>query len=195
GLGTLYEAGAGVERDLGRAAALLKQGCDLGNPPGCAGLAMHLMVGAGVAADPVGGLTYLEKACDQSLIESCWLLGEAYWSGGPGVPRDPKRAARFLQKACDAGVAASCSTWGLSFAFHPREGDRPSPAVQADDARALALFRNGCDGGDPKGCNYLASLYRYGTGVAKDMDRYRALAKKSCDAGYKAACDELARTP
>jgi uncharacterized protein len=65
--------------------------------------------------------------------------------------------------------------------------------VPQDPTHAADLFRRGCDGGNPAGCNHLGLLYEHGRGVAQDSGRAIDLFQKACDAGSELGCGNLAR--
>jgi TPR repeat protein len=70
--------------------------------------------------------------------------------------------------------------------------------VPKDPARAVALFKQACDGDDAIGCSRLANAYAHGRGVAVDearavalYGRSIALLTPSCDKGDAQDCDAL----
>lgn len=65
--------------------------------------------------------------------------------------------------------------------------------VVQDAARAVALERKACDGGDMSRCAKLAYRYANGTGVAQDAAKAVALFQKACDGGEMRASKHLGR--
>src|SRR5205085_3392913 len=63
---------------------------------------------------------------------------------------------------------------------------------QHDDARAAAIYRLGCDGGNQTMCVALAGLYEAGHGVAPDAARAAELYRAACPS-EPLACTSLAR--
>ena len=65
-----------------------------------------------------------------------------------------------------------------------------------DEARAAALYEQGCNGGDAHGCTNLGSMILQGSGgLAPDRFRAAALFKRGCDAGHEDGCKALAALP
>src|SRR5438094_5062081 len=77
----------------------------------------------------------------------------------------------------------SCNNLGLMYG----NGD----GVAKDAARAAALYRKACDGGDARGCTNLGVMYANGDGVAKDAAQAVALNRKACDGGDAGGCTNL----
>jgi hypothetical protein len=81
-LGIMYyyggrgEVQGGVEQDLSRALALLKQACDGGDAIGCRYLAVMYYVGRGVEEDRSRALALYKQACDGGDAHGCDRLAE-----------------------------------------------------------------------------------------------------------------------
>jgi TPR repeat protein len=102
--------------------------------------------------------------------------------GGVGAAVPAPRDLTTVERACDDGRAASCTDAGR---LH---SDSQGPQ---DHARAAALFRKGCDGGDAAGCRLLGDAYGSGRGVEKDAARSARYVSKGCDLGDPGACTNL----
>jgi hypothetical protein len=63
--------------------------------------------------------------------------------------------------------------------------------VARDPARAAALYKQGCDGGEAGDCTMLGLKYAEGKGVAHDPARAVALYKQGCDGGDSVGCTML----
>ena len=63
--------------------------------------------------------------------------------------------------------------------------------VVMDDMQAVALYRQGCEGGTAVGCIYLGALYEVGHGVAQDDDQAAALFRQACEGGNERGCSLL----
>jgi uncharacterized protein len=66
-----------------------------------------------------------------------------------------------------------------------------SGGVAKDDARAVELFRKGCDAGVAMGCLDLGVMVASGRGVTKDPKKARELFDQACQAGVTDGCDKL----
>lgn len=92
----------------------LGQGCEQGDGPGCAALALQYFRGGlpgdaqGVARSPERGVDLAMRACDLDAAIGCSLLAKALASG-EGVPQDLRRASALAAKACGDADAAGCS--------------------------------------------------------------------------------------
>ena len=137
--------------------------------------------------DTQGGWKDLVTACDASFPSGCYELGAF------GVEVDdeyidwqvPVRTVHGFDRACSLGLAKGCRGYGILLA-HGKFIDR-------DDARALALFGQACNGGDGEGCTWAARLlsgtvgYGEPSTVPKDPGRVAAFEKKAADA-YEVSC-------
>ena len=60
--------------------------------------------------------------------------------------------------------------------------------VPKDDARAIAYYRKGCDGGAAHACTNLGTRYQDGRGVAKDEAQSAVLYRQACVGGDGEGC-------
>jgi TPR repeat protein len=142
-LGSLYEKGTGVPKDLGRAAKLYENSCDGGHEWGCYALAYAYADGDGVTKDEARALALFEKACDAQYLPGCSQLGYRL-EKGQGTKRDDPRAASLYARACEGDEAWAC--WRLGEAYAAGRG------VPADAARASTLRAKACKGGEERAC-------------------------------------------
>ncbi|MDF0676542.1 MAG: tetratricopeptide repeat protein [Nitrospira sp.] len=70
-----------VPQDKVQAAALLRKGCDGGQPNDCFKLGAMFDIGKGVPQDIVQAAALYRKACDGGVAESCFNLGVSYENG------------------------------------------------------------------------------------------------------------------
>lgn len=103
-----------VLNDVVEAQKWLDQGCEQGDGPGCAALAVHYFRGGlpgdaqGVGRLPQRGVELAMRACDLDAAIGCSLLAKAL-ANGEGVPQDLRRASELATKACGDADAAGCS--------------------------------------------------------------------------------------
>ncbi|MFO0619229.1 MAG: tetratricopeptide repeat protein [Polyangiaceae bacterium] len=143
-MGRLLEQGRTVERDVVRAAAAYRKGCDASYGKSCVRLANLIRGGvvpggdvevstlseracelgdgdgcanAGIArrATPEEAIARFEKGCTLKSVAACDQLAE-YFTTGEFVPVDDVRAVAARAKACALGHLASC----------PGAGDPPA---------------------------------------------------------------------
>ena len=67
---------------------------------------------------------------------------------------------------------------------------QPDTGAVKTSADILRL-KKACDGGDMRGCAFLAINYASGRGVAKNLPMANRLYKKLCDSGHMSSCSEL----
>ena len=178
-LADVYDLGAGVAADAGRASTLLDGACGQGDHEACARLGQRLFDGKGGAVDPARAVALLTADCTASTGLSCVVLGGAM-SRGAGVPVDPGRGMALVKSACDAGVPAACTRMGQAALI--------GEGVPMDPRGAGVLFDRTCAAGDGIGCDALAGMVERGTGMPKDPSRAIALKLQACMHGAPKAC-------
>jgi TPR repeat protein len=161
----------GPDRDLRRAAAVLRKACDAGNADGCGGLAWQHGTGMGVPRrDRAQAAKLDERACDGGVLGSCAALA---WSLTLGVDtNNGPRALELALRACDGGAPNGC--WVAGFILGA------SGVVPRDSARAARFYDRGCKGGDPTACAAFAIALTTGEGIARDRPRGLELARTIC---------------
>jgi|KBSMisStaDraftv2_1062788.scaffolds.fasta_scaffold1191868_2 hypothetical protein len=60
--------------------------------------------------------------------------------------------------------------------------------VARDKAKAMALYKKACIGGEMTGCYDLGVCDQVGCGVARDEAKAAALFQQACSGGVKGAC-------
>jgi TPR repeat protein len=91
-LSLLYELGQFVEKDLLKAAELLKKAADLGDAYSMATLGLALISGGG-KHEEARGLEYVRAAAEKNHEAALFELAAYYRRGLYGLPRDVERAA------------------------------------------------------------------------------------------------------
>ena len=170
-LGVMYAQGRGVERNVERAIALFRIGCDAGNAPACNNLGLLLAENVGDA--PSDSEDAYRKACDGGSALGCRNLGLVLSRRDP-PDTDGARAA--FTRACDAELPPACTNLGLL-----------ASAAHEDD-RAVQLFQGACDAGDPVGCRYMGMAYLTGRGMPRGTAPARVWLDRACAGGDGAGC-------
>lgn len=132
GLGTLYERGLGVIRNLQKAQEYYSLACKNGDSFGC--FHAQMLESGELAVD------YHSTLCDEEVGSSCLRLANLYYHGR-GVAKDKKNAVLYYQKACSLKNAEGC--FNLGVLYNNQEGD-----LDKNPEIALAYF-------------YLAKQYLY----------------------------------
>jgi TPR repeat protein len=63
--------------------------------------------------------------------------------------------------------------------------------VGADEAEAVSLYRQACDGADALACKNLGGMYENGKGIGKDDAQAVTFYRKACDANFGPGCTSL----
>ncbi|AQW81446.1 tetratricopeptide repeat protein [Campylobacter pinnipediorum] len=97
--------------------------------------------------------------------------------------KDYKNAYLNFNKACKEGVKKAC-TMNAIMLFN-------GSGVKKDNAQAEQIFEKMCNENEFMACEKLGEMYAYGLtkNKQKDEEKTKALFKKSCDGGYKPACE------
>ena len=180
--GSLYFRGAGVARDLAKAASLFDKSCAAGFGTACFNLGTMQVEGMGISQDLQRARALFTKACEAGEPSGCSELG---WMlvGGKGVEPDYEKGKRLFTEACLGGFPSGCVN--LAYMYSAGQG------VPKDYERALMLNRQACDGGGAGGCAALALMINRGWGVAPDPAKAAALYERACDGGSPAGCNGL----
>ncbi len=179
-LGGMSEAGEGMKANVDRAAQLYTRGCDAGDARGCGRLGLLEQAGKGVDVDESRAALHLQKGCDAGLVEACVALPDALEKLHGTFDASTVVA---LARACELGAPKGCFTAG--FAYDEGRG------VTADQAKATALYRRGCDAGDGSACGNLA--VRMPEKTDADRKRNAALLRRACDLNDPSGCMNLAQ--
>ncbi len=68
----------------------------------------------------------------------------------------------------------------------------PGEGVLKDPDRAVRLFTQGCDGGDPYGCEDLGGAFQ-ARGTPADLSRALEFYRRACELGLSSSCQFAAR--
>jgi TPR repeat protein len=120
--------------------------------------------------DPQTRIAPLRQACEQDVLEACFLLGE-------DLPRSSSRnseAEQALSRACDGGVLLACRSLGGLL----------NDEVEERSDRS----RQACDGGDREACLHLGVVLH----GARRLDLAESLLRRTCELGSGEACLYLA---
>ncbi len=86
-----------------KAAPLLKEAAELGNPDAMAVYGSALLLGTGVAENGLEAVKWLQMAIDLKQIGAASVLGMAYATGKAGVKPNHKLARELLRQAAAEG--------------------------------------------------------------------------------------------
>ncbi len=123
----------------------------------------------------------------RSVFSSVTALAALTFAAPVYAQESDKTLAEY-EAECDAGTLASCHEAGRAYML----GDEHPADVEADDARAIALFTKACDADYGDSCNHLA---RMGERAAEDSPlraQVIPLFTKGCELESSGACNNLA---
>ena len=100
----------------------------------------------------------------------------AYYASGLMEADKLAEAAPYFEKACNA-AAIPLACHNLGFAIWSGAG------MPKDDARAMKLFTQVCDGGTAVGCAGVALMYFEGSGGPKDLPKAAQYYEMACNGG------------
>lgn len=215
GIGFMYLAGYGLERDATRAAEFYRLACRSGDPWGCSDLGTLYSKGNGVERDKVAAVNLYRQACELGDWRGCTNLGYMY-DHGNGVEQDEARAVEIYKQACENEDATGCSNLARMYlkglgvnesiaraielfwracSFDGANGcyglglaHLEGRGVDQNNRMALIYLEKACDLRSPKGCFKMARLYLAGQHVEKDIAKGRSLIKRACEVGHSASC-------
>jgi len=102
-MGTLYESGLGVQRDLGQARRWYQMAAVQGLPAAQNNLARMLSLGEGVPKDQARAITLWRDAAKRGNAQAQYNLGFAYYNGD-GLPKDSASAVSWFESAASQGL-------------------------------------------------------------------------------------------
>jgi TPR repeat protein len=117
GLGVLYAAGKGCDRDLAKASTLFARACSLGHTRGCDVHGTTCMDTSSGEQDIASAQKSFTSACSKEYAPSCYRLGLMHLKGqlsSDGLP-DAKSSHKFMKRACDLGAPNGCHTLAVMY--------------------------------------------------------------------------------
>jgi TPR repeat protein/transglutaminase-like putative cysteine protease len=182
-VGTMYEAGRGVERNRGEAIAWFLKAAGQGDAYSQSHLGYAYEGGLGVTRDEKLAAEWYAKAADQGDAYGQARLASLY-RDGRGLAQDYQQAAKWFAKAADQG-----STWAqlnLGLLYFKGKG------VPLDYTKAMFWLRSAADRNDSYAQYNLGWAYESGEGVPKDKQEAIKWYGKAADQGNQLASARLA---
>lgn len=155
------------------------------------------------------------RACAKADLQRCTDVGYLYYFGA-GVPKNADIAGRLFLRGCrENGVPAACR--GVYYVHSDTNpnltkdeayvqtlmrlcleddptlcNDLATMVEESDRPLANFFYERACDGGEAVGCTNIASAYREGTGVPKDIARSVQISIQACEMGSGHGCSAAA---
>jgi serine/threonine protein kinase/TPR repeat protein len=130
-VGSFYDRGLGVERDLEKAAIWYRKAADQGQRSAQVNLATMYEYGSGVAQSDEEAFSWYRKAGDQDDAEAQNRIG-VYYAQGQATPKDDTAAVLWYVKAAKQGYAKALKNLGDMYAT--------GRGVRRDEREALRLY-------------------------------------------------------
>lgn len=121
-------------------------------------------------------ITYLKKACDLNITQSCTHLALIYQN--QGLLNDSKS---YYSIACNHADILACYNLGVLYANRDSQDYKPNHAIQA--------FQKACSAMYPKACFNIGILYA--TISKKQLPYAKLYFDKACDLGMEESCLKL----
>lgn len=159
-LGSCYEEGAGVEKDVTKAVALYRAAADEGDVFGTFRLAQCYAQGAGVGQDANRALEMLLSIDGKKFPYAQYVIG-TYYETGTGVECDIDLAMTWYRRAAENG----CVTAYVKLGTLLYDGDK----VPQNYAEAVDWLEKAADEGRASAYARLADAYFCGHGVERNL--------------------------
>jgi TPR repeat protein len=184
-LGTMYETGTKVPKDIPAAIGWYKMAAEQGHVEAQSRLAKLLEQ----TGDYLNAILWAKKAAEQNDLNALTLLGLMSFNG-QGAPRDTKAATVLLQRPADSGDTTAQAALALCYLFDTSEAVNAAKAAEWAK-KALPELRKKAEKGDHYAEYTLAVFYREGCGVEKDLVQARGWYRAAAEQGYTPASTSL----
>ncbi|CAE7643928.1 esiB [Symbiodinium sp. CCMP2592] len=179
-LGSMYDAGDGVQKNHSKAVELYEQAARRGD----AASMFNLGLIDGGKQNYNKAVEWFQEAANRGLVEAMFKLGYMYYRG-IGVQKNQSKALALLQNAADLGNADAMFILGRMYNF--------GEGVEQNGSKAAQLYSKAADlGTDDASGNLgvimysfanLAKMYYNGAGVEQNYSKAAQLYGKAADLG------------
>ena len=138
-LGSYYEEGKGLPKDVSLATTFYQRSCDAQDPVGCVYLGAALAEGK-----PEAAYAAFAKACGLGEQSGCYNQA-VFLLDGTGVGKEEGEAARLLQSTCSQGNGEACEALSQLYAG--------GIGVKKDKKQASSLHLQACSLGYRPACD------------------------------------------
>jgi uncharacterized protein len=171
-VGIVYRIGAGVEKDLPKAAELLSAACDAGQMRGCRDYG-KVLIEQGQPAQFARAADLFSRSCEAGIVFGCFDMVTAHLQG-LGVEKDNAKALSYLDRACVAPAELICA-------------EAANELAEAGLAEGLEQLDAGCAAGGMMACNNSA-YFRTVSQDASLKDKGLRHAETACAGGIVDSC-------
>lgn len=182
-MGSIYDKGLGVERDLQKALYWFEQSAEQGGVKLQYDLGVRYQRGTDIKKDDAKAVYWWQKAADAGLAQAQYNLALMY-ARGTGVDVDYDKAVALFQLAAEQGLADAQYALGLSYTL--------GQGVPLDYGEAYRLFKLAAKQGYPSAQYNLAVLTESGEGTRADLEEALTWYRKAAEQGNDLALKRLA---
>lgn len=158
-LGIIYGAGAGVPRDLGKAAKWHRKAADQGLARAQYQVGLDYSYGQGVKPNETEAMKWFRRAAQQGLVEAEYEMGVCFLSGR-GVEPNGSEAVEWFRKAASQGSGPA--EYQLGACYFDGTG------VARNIGEGIKWIQSAAEKGVPAAQNKLGICYQKGEGLPKD---------------------------
>jgi TPR repeat protein len=167
-IGTLYEGGNAVGKDVDSAYAWYQKGVAFGDPAAMVNLAMLYSTGFGDTPPDINkGLALATRAADDNYTAAMMFAGNVYLNGKQGKAQDIPLAIKWFKRAADLGDAGGMLHLGVAYLADN------VPGVTRDEASGLFWIKRSAELGDAGAMKILSRMYYEGMATDKNVIRAR----------------------
>ena len=181
-LGTMYDFGHGVDKDVLIAVEWYEKAAAQGNSLVQHDLGVKYFRGMGIAQNYEKAAAWWRMAADNGVAESQYNLGLMYVRG-LYFEKDNAKAINWYSKAASQGHANAQYNLGVMYSL--------GQGVPQDYERGLAFFRDAAEQDIAQAQYNLAVLFENGRGTDDDMVRAKKWYKRASEAGVQQATQRL----
>ena len=184
-LGSLYENGLGVPRNLDTARRWYESAAEQNYPRAQVNLGVLFQSGTGVSKDLTTAIYWFKKAVALNDPRAQAKLAYIYLAE-PGYKQFENEAVELLKSSAEAGYQEA----QFNFAMLLLEGER---GITKDKTRATNLLKQSADQNNPAAMNVLAILYLRDSKTSGNIALAYELLQHSVDLGFEPARSNLAK--
>lgn len=169
-----YAYGFGFKRDREKSFEIYSKSCSLKNGIGCYSVAWAYQNGEGIDKSKENANKFMALGCDFGDGQSCFEM--VYEETPDGKAKSPKENLPIFVKSCEMEYSFACNLAGLIY----RNGES---GVTIDKAKAVSLFKTGCEQDDAQSCILAGSTLK------ENADKsYLVYYQKACELDDEDGC-------
>ena len=183
-MGTLYDRGWGVGKDVKLANDWHRKAVATGSASAMYNLGQSLLNGTGIAKDVPAARKLFDQAAAKGSTAAMMQLGTLF-DNGEGVAKDATLAREWYQKAVDGGETSA--EFSLALLYLDGTG------VEKNETEARRRFGIAAAGGSTASMRKLANLYLHGIGGEVELQKARGLLEQAANKDDTRAMNLLAQ--